>query len=77
MPTRYEVDSDLVVRIFLDDNDYPSIVQPSWSDGEPWADEAQASSWASQFILALTDGTADLAGPSPDQPTIPRPPVVG
>ena len=73
MPTHYEIDSELAIIVFLDDNDYASIIQPNWPDGQAWKNKVEATAWAEQFVLALTDETAELAGPNPEQPTVSRP----
>lgn len=70
---RYEIESGThEVRIF-DASDAEVVYQPTWPDGTPWSSSAEASAWAEQQILSIEDPTADLAGPSPDSPVIPRP----
>jgi hypothetical protein len=73
---RYEIESGThEVRIF-DVGNAEVIYQPTWPDGTPWSDSAEASAWAEQQILSIEDLTADLAGPSPTTPVIPRPAAV-
>lgn len=73
---RYEVESGTnVVRIF-DTEGSEVIYQPTWPNGEAWGSEEEATAWAAQQLLSITDPTADLAGPSPETPVIPRPVIV-
>jgi hypothetical protein len=67
----YEI-VDGVLFIYEQNRDVPFIKQPTWPCGDEWAD-GEAEAWAEQTILALTDPTADLAGPSRDYPTEKRP----
>jgi hypothetical protein len=70
---RYEIESVTnAVRIFDVDN-VEVIYQPTWPDGSSWSSVAEASAWADQQVLSMLDIAADLAGPSPDSPVIPRP----
>jgi len=68
---RYEI-IDGVLFIYDANSEIPFIKQPTWPCGIQWA-EGEAEAWAAQTILALTDPTADLAGPSPEIPTEARP----
>lgn len=72
---RYELDTDGAVLIFMGESDIPFILQPSWPDQTAWG-KGEAEAWATQFILAATDLTADLPGDNPAQPRKPRPVVV-
>lgn len=74
MAFSFEVLNDNTVNI-LEDGEV-RLVQPTWPDGTAWKTSAEAKSWAEQSILALTDPTADFAGPSPSKPTVARPVVV-
>lgn len=71
MAFSFEILKDNTVNI-LEDGEV-RLVQSTWPDGTAWKDSAEAKSWAEQSILALTDPTADFAGPSPSRPTIARP----
>ena len=68
---RYEL-VDGVVHIFEADRDVPFLKQPTWPNGDAW-EEGEAEAWAEQMILALTDTTADLAGPDRENHPEPRP----
>lgn len=41
-----EIDEKNVVRIYGKENIYPSIIQPTRPDGEPWANADEAMAWA-------------------------------
>jgi hypothetical protein len=70
---RYELDENNGINIFEEGNEIPVIYQPHWPDGTPWADAAEARSWAEIKIAEITDPEAPLAGNSPSEPTFPRP----
>lgn len=73
---RYDVDqSTKEVRVY-DSNDVEILYQPTWPDGTEWSSVAEAETWVSQYLLSRSDMSAELAGPSPDKPTVPRPPVL-
>ena len=68
---RYEV-KDGILFVYDGVNPQPFLKQPTWPNGDEWrAGEAEA--WAGTLIEALTNPDADLAGPSRDKPTEPRP----
>ena len=69
--SKYEIDQDGALLIY-NDSDEPIIYQPQWPNGAEWSD-GEAEAWADQYILSLTDETADLPGDGPEQPTKPRP----
>jgi len=69
----FTIDAD-GVKVFEENATIPFLLQPNWPDGQIWG-EGEAQAWAEAKFLELTDPTADLAGKSPDQPTIPRPAV--
>lgn len=68
----FTIDEDNAVHVF-DAEGVKIVFQPDWPDYTPFADAGQATSWAEQLILSMTDETADLPGDSPEQPTKPRP----
>lgn len=76
MRYRYEIDDLNVVRIWdlenPNEDNLPFMLQAKWPNGTPWANSAEAASWAEQAILSLVDETADLPGNSPDLPAIQR-----
>ncbi len=73
---RYEVNTETKAISVYDSSDVEVLYQPTWPDGTEWASVSEAETWANQYLLSLEDKTADLAGPSPDKPTTPRPPAV-
>lgn len=60
------------LKIWFGDQDEPNLLQPTWPDGTPWANQAEAESWGQQALLANDDDTADLPGNSPNESIIPR-----
>jgi len=70
---RYEVTPGTNEVHIFDNNDIEVVYQPSWPDGTTWGSVEEATSWAAQHVESMLDLTADLAGPSPDFPTITRP----
>lgn len=73
---RYNVDQiTKEIRVY-DSNDTEILYQPTWPDGTEWASISEAEAWVTQYLLSKTDMLAELAGPSPDKPTVPRPPVL-
>jgi hypothetical protein len=75
MTYTYRVDTvnDNAIYITKDGDDVAMFYQPHWPDGTPWADEAEATAWAEAKIAEITNESAPMAGPSPDQPTVPKP----
>lgn len=73
-----EILEDNVLEVFDGVNPEPFLRQPHWPNGEAWANADEARAWGEQMVLSMTDETAELAGPSPEQPTTPRPvPLTG
>jgi hypothetical protein len=72
MKFRYEIDKNNAVWIYADSNKVASVFQPDWPDTTPWANKAEAETWAKNWILAVTDETAALPGNNPSEPTVPR-----
>lgn len=67
MAITYKIDDKLVIT--FDINEAP-VVQPTWPDGTPFKDKAEAEKWAKTFIGYLKDETAPQPGNSPDAPTL-------
>jgi hypothetical protein len=62
---RYEIDEKLTVRIFVDSQEAPVILQPTWPNGEAFALETDAENWATSYIEHV-EGSSDsypLSGP--------------
>lgn len=74
MQYRYEIDENNALRVWNDQQTEPILFQPDYPNGNAWTAE-QAEAWAKIFIKSLTDETAPLAGPSAEEPTMPRPVV--
>lgn len=68
---RYEV-IDGVLFVYEADREIPFLRQPTWPNGDAW-EPGEAEAWAEQTILALTDPTAELAGPDRENHPQPRP----
>lgn len=59
MSIRYEIEENTnAIRVFYDDNDYPSLYQPDWPSGEPWADFKEAEDWAKMYIEAVINDSS-------------------
>jgi hypothetical protein len=61
MTTRYELDADNAVNIFYSDSDVASLYQPTWPNGDAWADAAEASAWAVLYLASINDEDAPYA----------------
>jgi hypothetical protein len=46
-------------------SDVPFLSQPSWPDGTPWANEAEALEFFQVLTTSYTDQTAPLVGDNP------------
>ena len=53
MTVRYTIDSENAVNVFYDDNTVPSLYQPTWPNGDAWADAAEATTWAETYVASL------------------------
>jgi hypothetical protein len=73
---RYEINQDTNAISIFDSNDVEILYQPTWPDGTAWGSASEAETWATQWLISFSNKSADLAGPSPDLPTVPRPPFV-
>lgn len=73
MSLKFEANKNEVL-IWLGETKEPNIVQPSWPDGTPWANDEEATKWAKAWIEASENPDSEfLAGNSPEQPLILRP----
>ena len=61
MTARYELDADNAVKVFYPDSDVASLYQPTWPNGDAWADAAEATAWAELYILSINDEAAPFA----------------
>ena len=62
------------VTIWLDKSGEPSLIQPTWPSGEPWASDSEATAWAELSLKVLADPSiTEIPGDSPASPTKPRP----
>jgi hypothetical protein len=67
----YEIDEDNAIHVF-DSNGVKILFQPNYPDFTPFTLE-QATVWAEQFVLFMSDETADMPGDNPEMLTKPRP----
>lgn len=70
MAYRYELDINNAINIFKDSETVPFLYQPSWGDGTPWTNKAEAELWAERYIAMLEDETNGRPGPNPSEPFI-------
>jgi hypothetical protein len=61
MALRYELDADNAVKVFYPDSDVASLYQPTWPNGDAWADAAEATAWAELYLASINDETAPFA----------------
>lgn len=61
MTLRYELDADNAVKVFYPDSDVASLYQPTWPNGDAWANAAEASSWAELYLASINDEAAPYA----------------
>ena len=62
MALRYEIEEGTnAVRVFYPDSDVASLFQPTWPNGEAWADAAEAAAWAQLYTASINDETAPYA----------------
>jgi hypothetical protein len=70
----FEIDENNAVKIFKEGQEAPMIFQPDWPNGTPWANAAEATTWAEVFIANLEDPEyAFMAGYGPEEPKLPKP----
>jgi hypothetical protein len=73
MTTRYELDADNAVRVFYSDSDVASLYQPTWPNGDAWADAAEASDWAELYLASINDEAAPYAPNARGEEGAPKP----
>jgi hypothetical protein len=61
MTLRYELDADNAVKVFYPDSDVASLFQPTWPNGDAWADAAEATAWAELYLASINDEAAPYA----------------
>ena len=74
MSTRYEIEEGTnAVMVFYGESPQPSLYQPTWPGGNPWADTAEAETWAKLYIASVTDEAAPYAPNHPGEEGAPKP----
>jgi hypothetical protein len=73
MTLRYELDADNAVKVFYPDSDVASLFQPTWPNGDAWADAAEATAWAELYLASVTDETAPFAPNARGEEGAPKP----
>lgn len=69
MSFKIEINNDKEVRIYNTENNAttPFFLQPTWPDGTPWTDKAEAQNWASVLVESWENPKSEfIAGTSPD-----------
>lgn len=62
MTIRYELEEGTnAVKVFYPDSDVASLYQPTWPNGDAWADSAEATAWAELYLASLNDELAPFA----------------
>ena len=57
MSLQYTIDDNNLVKIF-DPEKEGSFSQPTWPNGDEWANKEEAERWAKLFILSIEDKNA-------------------
>lgn len=70
---RYEIDENLVIRVYVDDNPVPVLEQPDYPDYTPFESREEAAQWAELYIAAATDPDAPFAPAGPGLAGEPKP----
>ncbi len=73
MTLRYELDSDNAVRVFYPESDVASLYQPTWPNGDTWANAAEASAWAELYLASINDEAAPFAPNARGEEGAPKP----
>ena len=73
MTLRYELDADNAVKVFYPDSDVVSLYQPTWPNGDAWADAAEATAWAELYLASITDVSAPYAPIARGEAGAPKP----
>ena len=73
MTLRYELDADNAVKVFYPDSDVVSLYQPTWPNGDAWADAAEATAWAELYLASINDVSAPYAPNARGEAGAPKP----
>jgi hypothetical protein len=75
MSHRIEILDNNTVEIFTEGSDVPFLRQPNWPNQAPWADAAEARSWAEMYVEAIEVADAPYApnGPGEERQAKPTP----
>lgn len=66
---RYEIEKTTnAVRIFVEGREAPTIFQPNYPNGQPWASAEDAENWAQLYIASVEDESAPYAPAEPGVP---------
>jgi hypothetical protein len=69
---RYEIDENLTIRIYMDEETTPCLEQPNYPDFTPFSNLSDATNWAELFIEAALNPDAPYAPSSPGIPGEPK-----
>lgn len=71
--TTFEVDEiTFEIKVFVEGQEPPMLVQPYWPDGTEWSSREEAEDWATLFVAAHNDETAPYPPVSPGDEPIER-----
>lgn len=73
MSIRYDILENNTVEVFYDDNDFPSLRQPNYPNGENFIDRADAENWAQLYVASVENPSAPYAPNGPGQQGLPKP----
>lgn len=66
MSIKYEILENNTVHVFYDDSVEPWLSQPTYPNGEPFADKEDAESWARLYIESIENDSAPFAPSGPN-----------
>ena len=71
---RVEIEDETnAIRVWYPGSDAPSLFQPDWPNGTPWASREEAQAWADLYVASLEDDDAPYAPHGPGEAGAPKP----
>ena len=73
MEIRCEINEFNEISLYYDENDYPTLFQPHWPNGDEWASREEAQAWADLYIASATIEEAPYAPNARGEAGVPKP----
>jgi hypothetical protein len=73
MEIRCEINEFNEISLYYDENDYPTLFQPHWPNGDEWASREEAQAWADLYIASATIEEAPYAPNGRGEEGLPKP----